>query len=121
MARRSLSNPGIPQAGVPPARRVGGTRHETSERLKFIVADKLIDGWALNISRGGLRAIVDENIELGTEVEVSIGEATARPGRIVWIQDEPDGAIVGVEFTDVRDSLLDTDSEALPQSNPRGG
>jgi hypothetical protein len=60
-----------------------------------------VDGWALNRSRGGIRAIVDEVIELGTALQLFIAEAEeARPARIVWIQEEPDGAIVGVEFTD---------------------
>jgi len=60
-----------------------------------------VEGWALNLSRGGLRAILDEAIELGTEVEVSIAERPSRLSRIVWIQEEPDGAIVGVEFLDI--------------------
>ena len=68
--------------------------------MKFVVAGREIEGWALNVSRGGLRAIVDEPIELGTEVEVSISEGPPRASRIVWIQEEPDGAIVGVEFLD---------------------
>jgi hypothetical protein len=58
-----------------------------------------LTGWALNISRGGLRVILEENVELGAEFAIAIGdEPPKKRGRIVWIQEEPDGAIVGVEF-----------------------
>jgi hypothetical protein len=63
--------------------------------LLFKVAGREVDGWALNISRGGLRAILDEPLDLGTEVEVTIADGEPRLSRIVWIQEEPDGAIVG--------------------------
>lgn len=63
---------------------------------------KLRDGWALNISRGGVRAIIEEPVDLGEEYEITIGEegngALTRRGRVVWVQDEPDGMIVGFEF-----------------------
>jgi len=61
-----------------------------------------VDGWSLNISAGGLRAILDEQVELGQLFEITLGDAEERrPGQVVWIQDEPDGAIVGVQFLDV--------------------
>ena len=64
---------------------------------------KLRDGWALNISRGGVRAILEEPVELGEEYEITIGEegtpgSLTRRGRVVWLQDEPDGVIAGFEF-----------------------
>ncbi|MBL8743656.1 MAG: PilZ domain-containing protein [Myxococcales bacterium] len=101
MTRRSLSSSPDIVAGLPPTRRLGGSRKEASDRLRFVVGERSIDGWALNKSRGGIRAIVDEVIELGTALQLYIAdEPTPRPSRIVWIQEEPDGAIVGVEFTD---------------------
>ena len=58
-----------------------------------------LTGWALNVSRGGVRAIVEEQVDLGAHFTVSLGEAPLkRRGRVVWIQEEPDGAIVGIEF-----------------------
>lgn len=58
-----------------------------------------IPGWALNISRGGVRAIVEDPVELGEVLEVVIEEEGMRHrGRIVWTQEEPDGMIVGVSF-----------------------
>lgn len=80
---------------------MGGPRRESNDRLKFVVGEREIDGWTLNVSEGGLRAIVDEVIELGENVVVQMTEPQpARAGRVVWIQEEPDGAIVGIEFTD---------------------
>jgi hypothetical protein len=90
--------------GAPAMRRQGGVRRETSDRVRFEVdgpeGARPLDGWALNISRGGVRVVVEDPVELGQELRVAVGEAEFRPGRIVWIQDEPGGAIVGVEFLD---------------------
>jgi len=115
VSRRSLGSiPDLPaQPGVPPTRRQGGARREANDRVLFTVAEKAIDGWALNVSRGGLRAIVDEVIELGTEAKVAIGPGAPRPCRIVWVQEEPDGGIVGVEFLDGSGSV--PNFEALAQ------
>ena len=58
-----------------------------------------LSGWALNISRGGVRAIIEDRVELGEELEIDIAEEGLRHrGRIVWMQEELDGTIVGVEF-----------------------
>ncbi len=60
-----------------------------------------IPGWALNLSRGGIRAIVEERLTLGEELEVCIEEIQVRrQGRVVWTQDEPDGTIVGISFVE---------------------
>jgi PilZ domain len=75
-------------------------RSETSERVVFRSSEKLFDGWALNTSRGGLRAILESKVELGDLFEVRCGAEMWRPGRVVWIQDEPDGVVVGVAFLD---------------------
>jgi hypothetical protein len=56
-------------------------------------------GWALNLSRGGVRAVIDERVELGEVLDVQIEEIEiVRRGKVVWVQDEPDGAIVGIQF-----------------------
>ena len=89
--------------GTHPVRR-GGARHELTERIRIVGKNlKTREGWALNVSRGGVRAILEESVELGEEYEITIGEegtnpALTRHGRVVWVQDEPDGVIVGFEF-----------------------
>lgn len=96
---------GIPAAtGSHPARR-GGARHEVTDRVHIVGKNmKMRDGWALNISRGGVRAILEESVELGEEYAVTIGDDSpggqglTRRGRVVWVQEEPDGVIVGFEF-----------------------
>ncbi len=95
---------GIPAAasGAHGMRR-GGPRHGVTERIQLVGPNlKMRDGWALNISRGGVRAILEEAVELGEEYEVTIGEEGGSPltrrGRVVWVQDEPDGCIAGFEF-----------------------
>jgi hypothetical protein len=95
------------------AMRRGGARQQVSERVVFRRGEAaLFEGWALNVSRGGLRAILDTaeegegaagpaSPELGDEYEVCVGDpetASAKRGRIVWLQEEPDGFVVGVEY-----------------------
>jgi hypothetical protein len=91
--------------GMPSMRRQSGVRREASDRVRFELQPPeggtlVVDGWALNLSRGGVRAIIEEPIALGAELMVAVGEAPLRAGRIVWIQEEPGGAIVGVQFID---------------------
>lgn len=67
--------------------------------MAFFRGDVELTAWALNLSRGGLRAVVEERVQLGEEVEVRIDEIhVTRRGRVVWTQDEPDGTIVGICF-----------------------
>jgi hypothetical protein len=83
--------------------RRGAARHEVSERVSLRTATgQVYDGWALNVSRGGFRAILEDKLELGQEftVVLSGSEGLERHARIVWVQDEPDGAVVGLEFVD---------------------
>lgn len=82
--------------------RRGGARREVTERVTLRTEDgKVLDGWALNVSRGGLRAILEDKVILGQKFDLELGtdELLKRTGRIVWIQEEPDGVIVGIEFT----------------------
>jgi hypothetical protein len=106
--RRSLSSAtgtSVPAGGVHAMRR-GGARHEVSARVILKRADGVsMDGWALNVSRGGVRVILEDKVDLGAELEVTIGdETTSHKGRVVWVQDEPDGVVAGIEFTSVSGS-----------------
>ena len=86
--------------GIKPTRRVGGARHNVSVRVAFFRGEREIPGWALNMSRTGLRAIVeDEHIDVGSEISVRVGDDPVHRGvRVVWTSPEPDGTIVGLEF-----------------------
>jgi hypothetical protein len=94
------------------ATRRGGARHELSSRVLLTStapstppqARATLEGWALNVSRGGVRVILEEKVELGAEFEVALTEAgggavtASRIGRVVWVQEEPDGVVAGIEF-----------------------
>ncbi len=100
--RRSLTPfTGQPAVNGVHARRAG-VRHELTERVRLTTeAGEVLEGWALNISRGGVRVILEGKVLLGEELDVTVGEqnpAARSRGRIVWIQEEKDGLIVGVEF-----------------------
>jgi hypothetical protein len=62
-------------------------------------------GWTLNVSRGGIRAVVEDALDPNTEYEVVVGDEPARRARIAWSRVEADGQIVGLRFLDVDGSI----------------
>ncbi len=65
-------------------------------------------GWTLNVSRGGVRLVVEDKVDVGREYELSIGDEqtnVVRRGRVVWVQDEADGQIAGVQFIDIENAV----------------
>lgn len=83
-------------------RQTGGARREASDRVRLFAKDSEVEGWTLNVSRGGVRIIVEDRVEVGNEYEISLGdeEHVRRPCRIVWVQEEADGQICGVQYLD---------------------
>lgn len=102
--RRSLTpSTGIPSGDDVHATRRGGARHEVSSRVTLRgKSGEVHEGWALNVSRGGVRVILEEKVELGSEFEVTMStgadEGSPIAGRVVWVQEEPDGVVAGIEF-----------------------
>ena len=100
--RRSLT-PSANSVGGTHAPRRGGARHGVSMRvtLKLPSGDTL-EGWALNVSRGGVRVILETKVALGDEFDVTLSTGadpvTSCKGRVVWIQEEPDGVVCGIEL-----------------------
>ncbi len=82
-------------------RSVGGARHEASERVVLRAGAVEFDGWTLNQSRGGLRVVVEERVELGAEYAVEMSGKSPRRARVVWLQDEADGQVAGLEYLDL--------------------
>jgi hypothetical protein len=135
--RRSLTPTlGVPvtEGGVHLMRR-GGARREVTERIVLAptktsagapvdgaAPEKSFDGWALNVSRGGVRCILEEKVELGEEYDVTIGaegdSPLTRRGRIVWIQEEADGSIVGLEFMNLSGTHRSVPPLAGPDEPP---
>ncbi len=104
MTKKTTPTPaqGIKMPSGVHAMRRGGARREVTERVMLKNEEgATLEGWALNVSRGGLRAILEEKVVLGQKFDVAIGtdEVMLRPSRVVWVQEEPDGVIVGLEFT----------------------
>lgn len=86
------------------------------DAVVFHIGDRRVEGWALNVSQGGLRAIVEQPLEPGDEVEVAVGAGgVPRPARVVWVRPERDGAIVGVAFGDGIGSVPPDDDSAADQ------
>ena len=62
-------------------------------------------GWTLNVSRGGVRAVLEQPLDPTLEYQVEVGEAPARRACIAWAKAEADGQIVGLRFLDVEGSV----------------
>lgn len=97
--------PSQPPSAKPALRRFDGARVNLSKRLVLVAAGgRALDGWALNISRGGIRVIVEDAVvHVGDEFEVRVGEegedgSFKKRGHVVWAKAEPDGTVVGIEF-----------------------
>ncbi len=109
MFERSVRRRNYTPSGPVPApdlhatrRQAGGARHEASDRIVLRGDAFESEGWTLNVSRGGVRVILESPVELGNEYEIFIGDAEqGRRCRVVWVQDEADGQIAGVQFLDV--------------------
>ena len=98
--------------------RRGDPRREVASRVTLRNEAGVLEGWALNVSRGGVRVILEHRVDLGAEYEITLAEdsseprsdpgsggTTPRPGRIVWVQEEPDGVVAGIEFRDASVTL----------------
>jgi hypothetical protein len=83
-------------------RNTGGPRHEASERVTLRGADRDLSGWTLNVSRGGVRIVLEEPVRVGEAFDILMGDATerARAGRVVWVRNAADGQIIGLQFVD---------------------
>ena len=89
-----------------PRRLSGGARREASERVHVRGTGFETHGWTLNVSRGGVRAIVEDPLLPGTEYQLIVGDEETVPARrasVAWSQDEADGQIVGLKYLDVED------------------
>jgi len=105
------------------AMRRGGARREVTERVTLKSKEgETLEGWALNVSRGGVRAILEDKVVLGQSFDVAIGtdEVLQRPSRVVWVQEEPDGVIVGLEFTAQSGTHKSAPPPPLEESAPDG-
>lgn len=59
-----------------------------------------VEAWTLNLSRGGVRVVVEDPIYVGAIYEVTVGDQQARTARVVWLREEADGQIAGLKFED---------------------
>ena len=127
MTKRDSTHPApspvpVGGSGVPGgvhAMRRGGARREVTERVTLKTEEgKELEGWALNVSRGGIRIILEDKVVLGQRFDVTLGsdEVLVRPGRVVWVQEEPDGVIVGIEFTGLSGTV-----KSVPPPPPPSG
>lgn len=90
---------------MPQRRNLGGARREASERVILTVkgsrgASEIL-AWTLNVSRGGLRVVVEDPVHIGGKYDVQLGEGQPRPAKVVWIREEADGQIAGLKYEDV--------------------
>lgn len=69
-----------------------------------------LSAWTLNVSRGGLRVVLEDPVHLGGQYLVTIGDSPPRPAKVVWVREEADGQIAGLKFEDVEGGEVPTSS-----------
>jgi hypothetical protein len=78
-----------------------------NEPVAFFAGQVQFDGWTLNLSRGGLRAVIETDVAVGAHIDVQIGEsASRRPAKVVWARRERGGSVVGLAFLDRPDGAI---------------
>lgn len=95
--------------------RRGESRVEASERIVVRRGEALLDAWTLNVSAGGMRLVLEDKVSLGDIIEVRQNTEVWRAAQVVWIQEEPDGAVIGVEYMD------SARRSSMPPRNSEGG
>ena len=96
----------------------GGSRHEASERVVIRTDGFETIGWTLNVSRGGVRVVVEEPVDEGAVYDIVIGDQEpSRRARVVWIQVQADGEIVGLQFLGVEGSVPPPPPVSAPKSS----
>src|SRR5438045_1410784 len=124
--RRSLTpSKGTGEGDVHATRRgSGGARKEVTDRVILREGASELPGWALNESRGGIRVILEDRVELGHQYEVEMGHddgSRKRRGRVVWVQEENDGMIVGLEFVSEPPPIASGSEAPEPSDSPVSG
>ncbi len=78
---------------------------EVSERVTLRAPGFEATGWTLNVSRGGLRAVVEAEVPEAAEYELVLGDdSSGRRVRVVWRKQATDGEILGLQYLDVLSS-----------------
>ncbi|HYJ80495.1 MAG TPA: PilZ domain-containing protein [Longimicrobiaceae bacterium] len=63
---------------------------------------------SVTVSVGGLSFLSDEDLELGSTIQIRIAEVKPpfeAPARVVWTSPEGDGYCIGVQFLDANDAF----------------
>lgn len=90
---------------MPQRRNLGGARREASERVVLSLRGTRgateLSAWTLNVSRGGLRVVLEDPVHVGGVYSVTVGDAAPRPAKVIWVREEADGQIAGLMFEDI--------------------
>lgn len=91
----------------PHRRHSGGSRRPASDRVILVKDGCQHSGWALNVSRGGMRIVLEDPIEPHSRYDLLLGEegAQSRPVRVVWIKEQAGGQIAGLQFLDAEGTV----------------
>lgn len=81
-------------------RSLGGARREATERVVLRGCGVDEEAWTLNVSRGGLRVVVEGALFVGSQYSVAFPDGRERPVKVVWLREEADGQIAGLQFLD---------------------
>lgn len=85
---------------APGERRRPDTRHPLSASVIFSFGSLSVQGWTLNESENGLRAVIEDRVlPVGAVLDVSVDKPEGprrRPMRVVWMHESIGGSVLGL-------------------------
>ncbi len=99
-------------------RSLGGARREATERVVVRAEGFTTEAWTLNVSRGGLRVVLEEPVTIGSDYTVVIDGQAPRACRVIWVRDENDGQIAGLQYLDVEGAEVPGSRPPSPYPDP---
>lgn len=89
---------------LPVQHRRASPRRALSARLSLHLPHGELAGWTLNVSDGGLRAIVEDAVvDTRMDVTLEVREDSCswrRRASVVWVRREPGGCVIGLAFAE---------------------
>ncbi len=91
-----------PERSIRESHRRVSPRRPLSARMTIWSLHESHGGWTLNVSDGGLRVLVEDAVVTrGLEMTVEVREdacAWQRKAKVVWVQEEQGGCVLGLKF-----------------------
>lgn len=70
-------------------------------KVSEVEVEAIFEGWALNVSHGGLRIITEEPLKVGDTIQIEVNSAGRNylgTAHVAWVRQQADGVVAGLQF-----------------------